>query len=117
MDILDKQCGHDCEDYHLHTTTPPACCNKCNNLSNICDTCCCEHTDCKPKCADHHCPNFYCCGIECTSSNPPRCSTYCLGPRRKSFRPIPVDRSESCLPNYQTVYGKSYDLPVCHSFL
>ena len=122
---LGEQCEENCEAYHLSTFAPPACCQTCENLyccscnCNLSDDCC----NCKPVCNTtctagcqrlyqrlKHIPKY---PSNCTRiSNYPRC---CITPvRRQVFRPIQIFKTECQMPNYTTIYRKSYDVPTCH---
>lgn len=122
---LGEQCEECCEVYHLSTFAPPACCKTCENL------CCCSYNcnstddfcNCKPVCntsSNTGCQRLYQrlkhipkCPTNCTRiSNCPSC---CITTsRREVFRPIQMFKSECQLPNYSTIYRKSYDLPTCN---
>ena len=116
---LGEQCEECCEVYHLSTFAPPACCNACENQGSCNDSL----TGCNPVCnttCNADCQRLYQrlkhvpkCPSNCTRiSNCPFC---CITPsRREVFRPIQIFKTDCHLPNYSTVYRKSYDLPTCH---
>lgn len=135
--VCEEQCKTARDDYHLSTFAPPSCCNQC-----CCGPCCDCPLTCGPSepcclepcCPESCCPEVPCCNNICeyscqnsysqvkhTQQCLPSCSTtYCnaqcnLTPKRRDvIKPAEVNRPDCPLPEYTTVYRKSYDLSTCN---
>lgn len=105
---LQEQAEFNCMPSHLGTFCPPLCskCNPC--VSKLCD--------CQQECIES-CPKRYekvryvqSCNIKSTKSNCPPCDL--IPPRRESFKPIYMCKTQTIPMQYETIYRNSFDVPT-----